>query len=208
MNKLIIIGASGHGKVIADIAELGGYSDILFLDDNPNVKLCGKYEVIGSCNDADEYKDADFFVAIGDANIRRRIQTELINSGLNIVSLIHPNAVVAKSVSIGVGTAVMAGAVINPDAVIGQGCIINTCSSVDHDCIIGDFSHVSVGAHLAGTVVLEEEVMIGVGAVVINNVKIAGCSVIGAGAVVLNHIPESGIYIGAPAKQIRRGDVQ
>lgn len=201
MNRLIIVGASGHGKVIADIAELNEYSDITFFDDNPNVKFCGKYAVIGRCSDADKYKDADFFVAIGNATIRRRIQTELINSGLNIVSLIHPNAVVAKNVSIGAGTVVMAGAIINPDAKVGQGCIINTCSSVDHDCIVGDFVHVSVGSHVAGTVKIGDNTWIGAGATVNNNIEITSDCMIGAGAVVVNDLTEPATYIGVPAKK-------
>ena len=201
MNKLIIIGASGQGKVIADIAELCGYCDIFFFDDNPQVKFCGKYEVVGCCKDAPDYKDADFFVAIGNAAIRRRIQIELINSGFKVVSLIHPSAVISKSVTIGVGTAVMAGAVINPDAVIGQGCIVNTCSSVDHDCVVGDFSHVSVGAHVAGTARIGENTWIGAGAVVSNNIDITDNCMIGAGAVVVKNLTDPATYIGVPAKK-------
>lgn len=201
MNKLIIIGASGQGKVIADIAELNGYCDIFFFDDNPQVKFCGKYEVIGCCGDASKYKDADFFVAIGNTAIRRRIQTELIESGLRVVSLIHPSAVISKSVTIGVGTAVMAGAVINPDAVIGQGCIINTCASVDHDCKVGDFTHISIGARVAGTVKIGKNTWIGAGAVVSNNIDITDNCMIGAGAVVVKDLTESATYIGVPAKK-------
>lgn len=201
MNKLIIIGASGHGKVIADIAELNGYSNILFLDDDPNVTYCGKYEVVGLCKDAINYKNADFIVAIGNANIRRRIQTEFIKSGLNVVSLIHPNAVVSKSVTIGAGTVVMAGAVVNPDTKIGQGCIINTCASVDHDCILGDFVHISVGAHIAGTVKIGDSTWVGAGATISNNIETAEDCMIGAGAVIVKDLTESATYIGVPAKK-------
>lgn len=201
MNRLIIIGASGQGKVIADIAELNEYSDIAFFDDNPQVKFCGKYEVIGCCSDAHKYKDAVFFVAIGNANIRKRIQTELMNSGLKVVSLIHPSAVISKSVAIGTGTVVMAGAVINPDATIGQGCIINTCASVDHDCIVGDFVHVSVGAHVAGTVKIGNNTWVGAGAVVSNNIEITDNCMVGAGAVVVKDLTESATFVGVPAKK-------
>lgn len=201
MNRLIIVGASGHGKVIADIAELNGYTDILFLDDNPNATYCGKYEVVGLCKDAINYKSADFIVAIGNSTIRRRIQTELTESGLRIVSLIHPSAVVSKSVTIGAGTVVMAGAVINPDAVIGNGCIINTCASVDHDCIIGDFVHVSVGSHVAGTVKIGNNTWVGAGAVVSNNIEITDNCMVGAGAVVVSDLTESATFVGIPAKK-------
>lgn len=201
MNNLVIVGASGHGKVIADIAEKVGYTDIVFLDDNPKVESCGIYKVVGECKSALSYKTSDFIVAIGNTKVRRKIQSELIKMGLHIVSLIHPAAVISPNVKIGVGTVVMAGAVINPCSVIGQGCIINTCASVDHDCRIGDYVHVSVGAHVAGTVTIEDNTWIGAGATVSNNVKIVEDCMIGAGAVVVRNIIESGTYIGIPAKK-------
>lgn len=205
MNKeIIIIGASGHGKVVADIAEKSGYSDILFLDDNSAVKKCDGYRVTGKCEDAGRYKNSDFFVAIGNAAVRQKIQTRLADSGFHIVSLIHPNAVVAASANIGAGTVVMAGAVINPGASIGKGCIINTCASVDHDCVIGDFVHVSVGSHIAGTVTVGDNTWIGAGATVSNNIEIAKDCMIGAGAVVVHDLMESDTYIGIPARKMDR----
>ena len=201
MNKLIIIGASGQGKVIADIAQLNSYTDIAFFDDNPQVKFCGKYQVIGCCKDAEKYKAADFFVAIGNAKIRRRIQTELIALGLRVVSLIHPDAVISESATIGIGTVIMAGTVINPDVTIGEGCIINTCSSIDHDCTVGNFVHISVGSHIAGTVNIGDNTWIGAGATVSNNINITSDCMIGAGAVVVNDLIDSATYMGIPAKK-------
>lgn len=203
MNDLMIIGASGQGKVIADIAEKLGYTRIAFLDDNPNARFCGKYKVVGSSNQASAYRNADFIVAIGNAQVRRRIQDSLVDAGLRVVSLIHPAAVVASDVQIGEGTVVMAGAVINPSARIGRGCIINTCASVDHDCNIGDFVHVSVNAHVAGTVAVGNDTWIGIGAAVTNNVEITADCMIGAGAVVVRDIRETGTYVGVPAKKLK-----
>ena len=203
MNSLVIVGASGHGKVVADIAGKNGYSDIMFLDDNRAVKLCGGYKVIGECKDAINYRGADFIVAIGNTKIRRSLQTELNEANLHIVSLIHPNAIIASSVKIGIGTVVMAGAVLNPYTEIGKGCIINTCASVDHDCRIGDFVHVSVGAHVAGTVILGDNTWIGAGVTVSNNTEIVSDCMIGAGAVVVNSITECGTYVGVPARKLK-----
>lgn len=200
MNKLVIVGASGHGKVIADIAEKVGYTDIVFLDDNSTVKSCGDLMVVGKCNDAPSYKNADFIVAIGDAKIRRKILTDLAEIGVHIVSLVHPAAVIASNVKIGAGTVVMAGAVINPYTEIGQGCIINTCASVDHDCCIGDYVHVSVGAHVAGTVTIRDNTWVGAGATIINNIEIVEDCMIGAGAVVVKNIEQKGTYKGVPAR--------
>lgn len=202
MNKcLVIIGASGHGKVIADIGEKNGYTEILFLDDNKAVKTCGKYSVVGSSNDVIRYSGSDFIVGIGNAKIRKRLQEELIVKGLHIVTLIHPRSVVATDVSLGVGTVIMAGAIINPGSTIGDGCIINTGATVDHDNVIEDYVHVSVGSHLAGTVSIGTNTWIGAGAIVSNNVSICENCMIGAGAVVVNDITESDTYIGIPARK-------
>lgn len=200
MNNLVIVGASGHGKVIADIAEKVGYTDIVFLDDDPVIKSCGNYKIVGKCSDALFHKSADFVVAIGNSMVRRKIQSELIAMGLHVVSLFHPSAVIASSVKIGAGTVVMAGAVISPFAEIGTGSIINTCASVDHDCRIGDYVHVSVGAHVAGTVVIGDNTWVGAGATVSNNIQIVENCVIGAGAVVVRNLTESDTYIGVPAR--------
>ena len=150
MRKLVIIGASGHGKVVADIAVCCGYEDIVFLDDAEGVVESAGFPVVGKVADACHYADADFVVAIGNAAIHERIQQQL---GGSVVTLVHPGAVISRRAAIGRGCVVMAGAVINPDAVIGDGCIINTAASVDHDCVVGSFAHVSVGAHVAGTAV-------------------------------------------------------
>ena len=203
MNDLVIVGASGHGKVIADIAVKLGYTNIVFLDDNPSAVSCGAYKVVGKCSLALKYRNADFIVAIGNTKIRRRIQSELSEMGLNIISLIHPSAVIASDVKIGMGTVVMAGTVINPSVEIGQGCIINTGASVDHDCQIGDYVHVSVGAHIAGTVLVGSDTWVGAGAIISNNLSVCENCMIGAGTVVVKNISEAGTYVGVPAVKIK-----
>ncbi|MBQ6152956.1 MAG: acetyltransferase [Ruminococcus sp.] len=200
MNKLIIIGASGHGKVIADIAIRNGYEDIAFLDDNLDLTECSGFPVVGATNNANKYTDCDIIVAIGDAGIRERIQRSL--DGYSIATLIHPDAVISRRVKIGKGTVVMAGAVINSDSAVGEGCIINTCASVDHDNSIGDFVHVAVGAHLCGTVEIGNRTWIGAGATVSNNITICSECVIGVGAVVVNNLSIKGTYLGVPARNV------
>lgn len=197
IKKLVIIGAGGHGKVIADIAEKNGYQKIVFLDDDPNIKDCAGFEVVSTLSDCVDYKEWDFVVAVGNAEIRKQIHETL--SGYKIITLVHPNAVISRRVTIGEGTVVMAGAVVNSDTVIGKSCIINTGATVDHDCVIGDYVHISVGAHVAGTVVIGEKTWIGAGAVVSNNIEICEDCMVGAGAVVVEDIKESGIYVGIPA---------
>lgn len=203
--KLVIIGASGQGKVVADIAsKLQKYEEIVFLDDNENAKQCLSFPVIGKSLDAKYYiKEADFFVAIGNAEIRKKVTEQLEALGATMPVLIHPNAVISEWVTIEVGTVVMAGAVVNANSLIGRGCIINTCASVDHDCQMGDYVHIAVGAHMGGTVKIEDNTCIGAGVTIKNNVNICSDCTIGAGAVVVKDIEEPGTYVGVPAQRIK-----
>lgn len=203
MNRLILIGASGHGKVVSDIARKCGYEEIVFLDSNPSLKSCGGCPVLGSDSLLSEL-DGDVFVSIGNAAVRKKLSDR--EKDRHIPVLIHPSAVIAPDVVIGEGSVVMAGAVINPGAVIGKGVIVNTCSSIDHDCVIGDYVHVSVGAHLSGTVTVGEGTWIGAGAIVSNNIDICPGCVIGAGAVVIKNISAPGTYVGVPVK--KRNDLE
>ncbi len=198
--KLAVIGASGHGRVAADIASLTGYGQIVFYDDNGEIRECGGYPVAGKVADAVR-EDCDVFVAVGNGETRKKL-TSLFADG-RVATLIHPSAAVARDASVGRGTVVMAGAVVNPGARIGRGGIINTCASVDHDCILGDFVHVAVGAHLCGTVTVGDLTWIGAGATVINNVSVCGGCMIGAGAAVVKNVEEPGTYVGVPAEKIR-----
>lgn len=203
--KLLIIGASGHGKVVADIAlKMNRWESIAFLDDNKDLKTSMGLEVIGTSKDVSTYKDEyAIFVGIGNNAIRKRIIQELESMGVTIPTIIHPSAVIGTQVEIGIGTVVMAGAIINCCTQIGKGCIINTGATIDHDNIIEDFVHMSPGAHLAGTVKVGEGSWLGIGSVVSNNISITSGCMIGAGTVVIRDIYEPGTYVGVPAKNIK-----
>ncbi len=200
MNRLIIIGASGHGKVVADIAALNGYKDIVFLDNDPTIFFCSGYPVLGP-NTMTAELDGDVFIAVGNGETRKHLMERY--TGRTFPVLIHPSAVIAKEVEINEGSVVMAGTVLNPGARIGKGCIVNTCSSIDHDCVLGDYCHVAVGSHLAGTVIVGEGTWIGAGVTVSNNVTICDDCIIGAGSVVIKDIDESGTYVGVPVRRIK-----
>lgn len=198
--KLSIIGASGHGRVAADIAEKNGYDAIEFYDDDPSLRRCGKWPVVGSSALAQEAEN-ELFVAVGDPKIRERLMERYASKRFAV--LIHPSAVVAGDASIGAGSIVAAGAVVNPGARLGIGVIVNTCASVDHDCLVEDYAHVSVGAHLGGTVSVGKGSWIGIGASVVNNVRVCGGCMVGAGAVVVRDLETAGTYVGVPARKIR-----
>ncbi|WP_243356696.1 acetyltransferase [Bacillus litorisediminis] len=200
-NKLLIIGASGHGKVVADIAlKMNKWESIAFLDDDECIISSMGLKVIGKSEDAFNYiRDHDILVGIGNNATRQKLYEMLDKVGASIPVLIHPKAVIGEHVEIGKGTTIMAGAVINCCTSIGKGCIVNTGSTIDHDNKIEDFVHISPGVHLAGTVQIGQGSWLGIGSVVSNNVTItSGCRV-GAGAVVVKDITDSGVYVGVPA---------
>ncbi|MBO4962394.1 MAG: acetyltransferase [Clostridia bacterium] len=198
-DKLLIIGAGGHGKVAIDIAK-NYYKTIIIADDfkQGEVLSC---KIIGGVEKALQGEKCDFFVALGDNKLREQIFDKFVSCGFTAVSLVHPSAIIAEDVVIGRGSIVMAGAVINPSVSIGIGCIINTCSSVDHDCVIDSFTHLCPSTHFAGGVKVGKYNTFGIGTIVINNITICDDAYFGAGAVVVKDVNLSGTYIGVPAKK-------
>ncbi len=203
-NRLIIIGASGHGKVVADIAiKINSWKRIAFLDDDDTIKSTMGIEVIGKITDAHTFKEeADFIVAIGNNETRENIQRKLMNDGFSVVSLIHPNAIIGTDVEIDIGSCVMAAAVINSSSKVGKGCIINTSSSLDHDNILEDYVHISPGVRTAGNVTIGKGTWLGIGSVVSNDINICSSCKIGAGSLVVKNITEPGTYIGVPVRRV------
>ncbi|MFB5282760.1 acetyltransferase [Peribacillus sp. Hz7] len=203
-DKLLIIGASGHGKVVADIAlKMNKWKSIAFLDDDESIKSSMGIKVVGKSSDAfKDRDDCDIFVGVGNNATREKIQAELEAKGASIPTLIHPTAVIGQQVELAYGTVVMAGVVINCCTRIGKGCIINTGSTIDHDNFIEDYVHISPGVHLAGTVKVGQGSWLGVGSVVSNNVNITSSCKVGAGAVVVKEITEPGTYVGVPARRV------
>lgn len=206
IKQLIIVGASGHGKVVADIAiKMNRWERIVFLDDDTSIKKLIGLDVVGATIEAIKYKEkADFFVAIGNNETRKKIQENFIAQGLNIVTLVHPNAVIGTDVEIGIGTVIMAGVIINSSTRIGNGCIINTCSSVDHDNEIKDYVHLSPGVRTAGNVTVNHTTWLGIGSIISNNIYICEECKIGAGALVIKNITKPGTYIGVPAVEVEK----
>lgn len=205
MERLAILGASGHGKVIADCAELVGWNEIVFYDDKwPKCNVNGAWSIVGDTDTLlkglSRYDGV--IVAIGNNRIRLAKYSELVSYGASLVSVIHPSAVISKSVTIGSGSVVMPGAVINVDSKLGVCCILNTGATVDHDCTLGDGVHVSPGAHLAGGVSVGHGVWIGIGANIRQMIHVGKNSVVAAGAVVVNNIAEEFTVAGVPAKPL------
>ena len=199
MKRLAVLGASGHGAVVADAALASGWDAVSFFDDGfPSVSAIGPWRVEGLTADLLSGRWDGVVVAIGDNRTRLEKLGQL--AGAPIVSVTHPAAVISPLAVIGRGSVVFAGVVINPLARLGEGCIVNTSSSIDHDCVLGDGVHVSPGAHLGGLVRVGAGTWIGLGAAVRHGITIGANVMVGAGAVVVADVPDGQVVTGVPAK--------
>jgi len=198
MTKLVLIGAGGHGKVVADTAEACGYRDIVFVDQRwPKQQNNGRWPIVAT---VDLITDEPLFCSIGDNAVRARIFDELKLKTAPV--LVHPSAIISPSVQIGAGTLIVAGAIVNADTHIGAGVILNTGCSVDHDNILEDFVHISPGARLAGGVNVGACSWIGIGAVIKEGVTIGRDVVVAAGAAVVKDVEDGSRVGGVPAVKI------
>lgn len=202
MEDVIIIGAGGHARVVADIVSSMGDRVLGFLDDRPDAAGAYGIPVLGKVDDYIHYPHARFLIGIGSSAVRQKLDQRL--SGVRWHTAIHPRAVISPlGTSIGEGTVVMANTVIDPGAKIGRHCILNSGSIVEHDDTIGDYVHISVGAKLAGTVTVGDHTWVGIGAVISNDITVCGGCMLGAGTVVVKNIEDPGTYVGVPARRIK-----
>jgi sugar O-acyltransferase (sialic acid O-acetyltransferase NeuD family) len=198
MNKKIaIIGAGGHGKVIGEIALLNKYKAIDFFDDNI-IGLDSKFPfpILGNCkvlvNNLKNYDD--YFVAIGDNEIRYEKMNWLLKLKVSFVNLIHPRSTVSQYSTLSTGICIMANAVVNPGASIGEGAIINTSASIDHDCLIEDYAKISPGCSLSGNVKVGKLTTIGTGSSVHPGIVIGSNVKIGVGSSIFKNITDNTVF--------------
>src|SRR3990167_11464932 len=201
--RLAILGASGHGKVVADTAECCGWHTVEFFDDAwPGLQINAAWSVVGD-SAALLSRLAEFdgvVVAIGNNRIRHAKLLELRAAGACLVTLIHPAAIVSRYATIGPGGVVFAGSVVNAEARIGLGAILNTGCSIDHDCVLGDAVHISPGVRLAGGVHVGDLSWVGIGASVRQLVRIGVRVIVGAGSTVVCDVPNDLTVAGGPAQ--------
>lgn len=206
MKKVILIGAGGHAKVIADIIQQNQEYCIAGLV--ASKKEVGFFEipVVGTDDDLKDLFDRGIqcaFVAIGDGKIRRRIMNCLEKIGYEIINVISQQAVISARAKLGKGIAVMPGAVINADTVIEDGCIINTNASVDHDNYVGEFTHIAPGCAVAGFNRIGKNCFFGIGSRVIDRIVIGDNTIVGAGSVVIRDVMGDCTVVGTPARKIK-----
>lgn len=198
--ELVIVGASGHGKVIADLAEQLGFTVKFYDDAYPNKTYIEHWPIQGTCADLVALNNnMSVVIAIGNNAIRKDKALLLQQHGFSLISLIHPTAVISQYAAIAEGTVIFAGAVINAFAKVGVGCIINTAAVVEHDCIISDFTHICPNVALAGGVVVGSKSWVGIGSQVKQLVTIGDNCLIGAGSTVVKNIPDNVTAFGSPA---------
>lgn len=210
-NRVVIYGAGGHGKVIADIVEKSGKTVMAFVDDAETLwdkSIWGRPVWRGTSHLLEYAKKETFsvIIGIGDNHCRREIKKTLESAGICFAAAIHPSAQLANDVNIGEGTVIMANSVINPGARVGGHCIVNTAVVIGHDCIIDDFVHISSGSLLGGSVQVGHSSWIGLGATVINNIYIAEHAIIGAGSVVIRNVHANTVVVGNPAAFLRKNE--
>jgi sugar O-acyltransferase (sialic acid O-acetyltransferase NeuD family) len=209
--KLVVIGAGGHGQVVADIvraAQAAGCPVELlgYLDDRKAVHgatLAGA-PVLGPLELLDRLADALILVAIGDNKVRAAINRKLTEAGHRAGTAIHPKSIVSVDALVGAGSMVCAGAIVNTGTAVGRGVILNTGCTIDHHTTIGDFTHIAPGVHMGGEVTVDEGALVGIGAVVLPRVKVGAWAVVGAGAVVTRDVPPGVTVVGNPARPLRR----
>ena len=202
--SVVIIGSSGHAKVVIELLWAEGRYQILGCTGLAESGLIlGKVRVLGTDTIlpallARGIKRA--FVAIGDNRLRLRLLRQVSEMGFELINAVSPNAVVSPSATLHSGIAIMAGAIINASAQIGDGVIINTNAGVDHDCIIGTCAHIGPGSAVAGNVDVGREAFLGAGTCVVPGVRIGCRAIIGAGSVVVRDIPDDVTAMGVPAR--------
>ena len=212
MDEILLIGASEHAKVVMDVIEKEGKYSIQGLIDS--YKPAGEdvfgYKILGAEDTLvglfESGKVAGGIITIGDNWTRHKVAENIraILPEFKFITAVHPAASIARGVTIGAGSVLMAGVVVNSDSKIGEFCILNTRSSLDHDCVMGVFSSLAPGVTTGGKVSIGEFSAIGLGASIIHGVTIGEQTVLGAGAVAVKDIPDHCVAFGVPAMVLRK----
>lgn len=207
-DRLLIWGAGGHARVVADIVSCFGTQILAFVDDARVGTLCAGAPVIGEAAALDVIGGSDVVVhvAVGDNRARKRLADIAVAAGGRLKTIVARSAVVSESAVLGPGTLICASAVVGPGTVLGACCIVNTAASVDHDCRVGDAAHLSPGVHLGGRVEIGDLSWLGVGCAVRDGVRIGSGSIVGVGSAVVTDLPDNVVAYGVPARVVRASE--
>lgn len=206
MSRLVVLGAGGHGRVVADAASRSArFDSIVFLDNDPGRDTSETgFPIVGTCDELESItRPGDScIVGIGDNEDRARLIRRIEELGLELAVVVDPSAAVSRGCHLEGGTVVLPQSAVNTGAFVGRGCIINTGATIDHDCRLGSFVHVSPGAHLGGNVVVGNRTWIGIGASVRHGIELGEDVMVGAGAAVVSDVESGATVVGVPARPI------
>ncbi len=205
--RVLLIGAGGHGQVVADILRsnpVSSHEVVGFLDDEPATReRDGVADVVlGPIEARGRVPHDAVIVCVGDNVARKRIFLALEADGAQFATAVHRAVVLAPDVAVGTGTMICAGVVVNVGTRIGRNAIVNTSCSIDHHCVIEDHVHVAPGVRLGGNVTIGEGTLVGIGATVLPGVKVGARAVVGGGSVVVRDVPSGITIAGNPATAI------
>ncbi len=202
--RLIVLGAGGHGRVVADVARsMGRWPTIEFLDDARSGELVSPWPVVGRLEEVTALHatgSCAFALGLGDNALRLEWQRRLSSLGASLPNLVDPSATLSPEARIGAGTVLMPQSAVNIGAVLGAACIVNTGATVDHDARVADAVHLSPGVHLGGEVTIGERSWLGVGVSVRHRIEIGARTTVGVGAVVVSDLPDDCVAYGVPAR--------
>lgn len=207
MPRLVVIGAGGHGQVVADaVRQRPGWDVVGYLDEDPSLRgaVIGGVRVLGGIEDLPDVDHEEVVVAIGENRRRAAVVASLRELGEHFGTILHPRAVVAEGIELGQGAMVLAGCVVNVAARIGEHVILNTGCTVDHHCEVGDYAHIGPGAHLGGGVSIGEGALVGIGASLLPSAKVGAWAIVGAGGVVLDEVVSGSVVAGVPVRDASR----
>jgi sugar O-acyltransferase (sialic acid O-acetyltransferase NeuD family) len=211
--RLLIVGAGGHGAVVAEAALAAGWTEIAFFDDRwpgladtRGLPVIGTVAVLQQQLGGPNQQPCDVVVAVGDNTCRLELALALAAAGATLATVVHPFSSVSPTAHLGAGSVVLAGAVLNAGTRLGLAGIVNTRASIDHDCHIGDGVHVCPGVTLAGHVTVHDLAWLGVGSCAIQGVTVGRAALVAAGAVVVRDVPAAARVAGCPAKEMKSDD--
>jgi sugar O-acyltransferase (sialic acid O-acetyltransferase NeuD family) len=210
--RVVIFGArrDGSAKVLLDIIDCAGECEVVaFLDDNAEMwgQTLDGLPIVGGRAAFGRLREegvAGIAFAVGDNRARERLLEEARAAGLKPVTAVHPEAVVARGVTLGEGVWIAAGSILIPGKSVGEGVVINTGATVDHDCRIASYANISPGTHLSGRTIIERYASLGTGSITLPDARIGEGATVGAGAVVLKDVAAGTTVIGVPARRLER----
>ncbi|HWA74813.1 MAG TPA: NeuD/PglB/VioB family sugar acetyltransferase [Polyangiaceae bacterium] len=203
--RLIVFGAGGHGRVVADAARAAGFSVLGFLDDAPHLAGTERdgLRIFGGFAWLADKAGLGVALGVGANAAREVVATRVRAAGLQLVSIVHPSAVVSPYAGLAEGSVVLAAAVVNTGARIGIGAIVNSGAVVEHDATVGDFAHVSPNATLSGAAAAGARSHVGAAACILPERVLGERSILGAGGVLVTDVPARSVAVGVPARVVR-----